>query len=93
MSPAHDAVKLFHPSKTKKQIQARTKPISQGGENSRKQRYGAIVPGSNKWGSIMWSIVTALIYWLIIVPGWRLTSRDMAKVRGAGFKRSLHRPA
>jgi hypothetical protein len=41
----------------------------------------------------MWGIVTALIYWLIIVPGWRLTSRDVAKVRGAGFQKNLRRPA
>jgi hypothetical protein len=33
--------------------------------------------------SIMWSIVTALIYFFVIVPRWRLTSRDVAEVRGA----------
>jgi len=31
----------------------------------------------------MWNIVSALIYYLIVVPGWRLTSRDVARVRGA----------
>jgi hypothetical protein len=31
----------------------------------------------------MWNIITALIYFFVIKPGWRLTSKDAAKVRGA----------
>jgi hypothetical protein len=31
----------------------------------------------------MWNIITALIYFFVIVPRWRLTSRDVAGVRGA----------
>jgi hypothetical protein len=41
----------------------------------------------------MWSIVTALIYYLIFVPGWKLTSRDVAKVRDAGSHKNLRRAA
>jgi hypothetical protein len=31
----------------------------------------------------MWNIITALIYFFVIVPRWRLTSRDVAGVRRA----------
>jgi hypothetical protein len=41
----------------------------------------------------MWSIISALIYYFIIVPGWRLTSRDAGKIRGAGSSRNLRRAA
>jgi hypothetical protein len=41
----------------------------------------------------MWSIITALIYYFIIVPGWKLTSRDVARVRDAGSHKNLHRAA
>ena len=37
----------------------------------------------------MWSIITGLIYFLIIVPGWKLSSRDVAKIRGAGYHKNL----
>jgi hypothetical protein len=29
----------------------------------------------------MWSIIGGLIYYFIIMPGWKLTSKDVAKVR------------
>jgi hypothetical protein len=42
----------------------------------------------------MWSIITALIYYYIIVPGWRLSSGDAAKIRGKGSTyKNLHRAA
>jgi hypothetical protein len=41
----------------------------------------------------MWNIVSALIYFFVIVPRWRLTSRDVAEVRGAGSQKYLGRTA
>ena len=40
-------------------------------------------------GSIMWNIIIALIYYFIIMPGWKLTAGGAAKVRGAKFHRDL----
>jgi hypothetical protein len=31
----------------------------------------------------MWNIVSALIYYFVITPRWRLTPSDVAEVRGA----------
>jgi hypothetical protein len=31
----------------------------------------------------MWNIVTAMIYFFVILPRWSLTSSDVAMVRGA----------
>ena len=35
----------------------------------------------------MWNIISALIYYFIITPSFRLTSIDAAKVRGAGSRK------
>jgi hypothetical protein len=41
----------------------------------------------------MWSIITTLIYYYIIVPGWKLTRSDAAKIRGTGTHKDLRRAA
>jgi len=56
-----------------------TKPFSGAGEIGLKQESAPILPDQQR-GSIMWNIVSALIYHFVIVPKWRLGSRDMAKV-------------
>ena len=59
--------------------------IFSGRENSRKPRFVPITHHQTiklQRGSIMWSIITTLIYYYIIVPGWKLTRSDAAKIRG-----------
>jgi hypothetical protein len=49
--------------------------------------------GINQRGSIMWSIIAALIFNYIIMPGWKLTSGDAAKIRCVGSHKNLRRAA
>ena len=60
-----------------------TKPFSGAGEVVLKQQSAPIAPIKQR-GSIMWNIVSALIYYFIIEPRWKLTSSDVASIRGAG---------
>jgi hypothetical protein len=41
----------------------------------------------------MWSIIAVLIFNYIIMPGWKLTSGDAAKIRGAVSHGNLRRAA
>jgi hypothetical protein len=86
----HGPVKVFHRSKRRNNFTARTKPFSQAAKTAGNRDTIQSLPIKQR-SSIMWSIVTALIYYFIIVPGWRLTSGDTAKIRGAGFQKDLRR--
>jgi hypothetical protein len=67
-----------------------TKPFSGAGEVTLKQQSAPIAPIKQR-GSIMWNIISALIYYFIIEPRWKLTSRDMAWTRGADPQKYLRR--
>jgi hypothetical protein len=59
------------------------------GENGRTPKYGLIAADDQTTGfDHMWSIIAALIFNQIILPGWKLTTRDRAKVRGANCRRA-----
>jgi hypothetical protein len=77
---------------TKKQFSYAIEAISSGRENSLKPSSVQIARIKQR-GSIMWSIIAALIFNYIIMPGWKLTSGDAAKIRGAGSHKNLHRAA
>jgi hypothetical protein len=83
-------VKVFHRSKTKKQFSCANEAIFSGREDCRKPRYDPIASDEQR-GSIMWSIIAALIFNYVIMPRWKLASGDTAKIRGAGFSRNLRR--
>ena len=86
-------MKLFRLSKTKKQFSCSTKPFSQAPKTAGNQDSFQSSTIKQR-GSIMWSIITALIYYYTIVPGWRLSSGDAAKIRGKGSSyKNLHRAA
>jgi hypothetical protein len=67
-----------------------TKPFSGAGEVTLKQQSAPIAPIKQR-GSIMWNIISALIYYFIIEPRWKLTSSDIAGIRSMGSQKSLHR--